>query len=277
PGNVDALAQSVQMQSLDMRRLASTYERVYVGKLKEWVQAHRKRGEDRDFLRDMLPQSGRARVKEFEYRGAKRRVTEVEGLLRAVTAELQEDSEFLAALDRDVFAAHYQMAGQLGAGLEQELLARYRFHLALQELIKRAAEQLMVMHGIYQFLSSRTRVSEEEMREIVTAMRAARAVLQQVIDGVAALSAPRLESFHAHQPLLQYVRPAALVSEHFSDTQMPSGEWFKDLARQIGEVRDRLARIHGESQAGILSLQEQIAGSWRAAVAARSARQTPPA
>lgn len=275
PGDVDALARTVEAQPLDARRLAATYERVYGGKLKEWVQAHRKRGEDRDFLGGMLPQGGKARVKEFEYRGVKRRVSEVEGLLRAVTAELKEDAEFLASLDRDVFAAHYQLARQLGSGQEQELLFRYRFHLALQELIKQTAAQLVTLHGIYQFLSTRNRVSEEQMRELVSALRGARAALQQVIDGVGALTAPPLASFEAQGALLQFVRPAALVSEHYSETQMPSVEWFKDLARQLGEVRDRLARVHGESQAGILTVQEQIAGGWRAAMASRTA--APPA
>jgi len=275
PGDIDAVAQSVITQPLDARRLAHTYERVYAGKLKEWLEQHRKRKEERDFLYGLRPQGGKARVKDFEYRGSRRQVKEVEGLLRAVITELEQDQEFLAAFDRDVLATHYQMARQLGAALDTELLDRYRFHVALQDLIKRTAEQLVRMHGIYQFLSSRTRVSEDEVRQVVTAMREARAALQLVIDGASALKPPSIETLDPYLPLHQYVRPAMLVSEHYSDTQMPSGDWFKDLARQLGQTRDRLAQVHGTSQAGILSLQEQIAGSWRAAAAGRAVAHGP--
>src|SRR5207244_3688077 len=59
---------------------------------------------------------------------------QAERLLEKVEKELEGDYRDLAALDRRVYLVHLQMARPLGPAWERDLVRRYRFHLALQEI-----------------------------------------------------------------------------------------------------------------------------------------------
>ena len=77
------------------------------------------------------PKGGR-----FEYRGKTHRTAEAAKLLEALEAEIKADHDHLAALDRRIFLVYMGMAHQLDHGITaQELEQRYRFQLAVQEMV----------------------------------------------------------------------------------------------------------------------------------------------
>ncbi len=136
PGDVAALAGEAVAQPWPEPRLLVVFDRVYGGKMAEFIKDYNRRREEYAFLDALKDGRIRLRRKEFEFRGQTRRVKEVETLFHLVDTQLDQDIAALKELDRDIFRAHYQMAAALPGGVAAELLARYQFQALAQSIFQ---------------------------------------------------------------------------------------------------------------------------------------------
>lgn len=174
PGDVDALARALHSAPFPPERIRQTYERLYGGSLESWMDAHRQRQEDCEFLTG-IAEGGAGRQKHFEYRGHRYPRSGAAPLAKARELELEEDAKWLAALDSDVFQAHYQMAVSTGTGAEQELWGRYRFQVPVEEILRELSTQQARIHGLLAAVhAARGRLSEEDAATAAGYFREAR-------------------------------------------------------------------------------------------------------
>jgi hypothetical protein len=270
PGDVAALAQTARRDPWPPQRLAQVYERLYGGKLKEKVEERLRRGEEIAFLADLDSGRTRLKAKEFEFRGVKRRPAEVRMLLRTLEAERDEERRTFADFDRDVFLAHYQMAGAVAGGAAEELLARYQAHVRLQEILEKTAAQQAQVFALIQSLSSTRRPTPQDQQRAVAALRQARGTLEWAAAASRSIQMPPLPDLSPGLPLSHYVAPAGVVPD-IPTNAWPTGEWVQSLVRQLGELRERVEPVHVKSLGAVLALQERIAAAWRASLASASA------
>src|SRR5262249_22758638 len=183
----------------------------------------------------------------FRFRGRCYDVEEAERLLQRVGADLDEDMAWLYELDERVFRAHYQMARELGGKVAEELLYRYRFHMAVQAIDVDVATRKPPLEWALEYLSTRSRLCYEEFHEIRTIFREAHDALMRAICQADKWPLPRL----------QHVREGALLGEFLLDGQVIKGlrptvqtikaVWVERFLGQLRAVQDRIRRIHFKS------------------------------
>ena len=267
PGEVGTLAETIRHFPWNPQRLTQVYQRLYSGELKTWLEEHQRRSEEHMLLSRLAHGDLKVKGQEFEFRGSRRSVHAIKSLLELVSRELDSDDRQFATLDQDVFLAHYQMAWSYRAGVDQELLARYLFHLGAQAILRDLSMQRARVMGVLQALSGGGQVSEDDMNEAARYFREARNALHQSLVAAGKLQLPPLKNMQAGTPLSSYLGPLALLPDVPSGTAI-TGDWVDNLLHQFSEVHSKVRRIHFKSLGGILAQQEQIAGAWRQAMAA---------
>jgi len=270
-GDLGALVASVQGNPWPPQRLAQAFDRLYGGRLKDWMEEHKRREQDYGFLATADAGLVKVAARGFEFRGHKRRPEDVKSLLRVVEAELEEDRKRFAQIDQEVFLAHYQMALSLSPAAAQELLGRYVFHQSVQVMVRGAQDELSRLHGLFQFVASRQQLSEQDVRHVTAQLRRTRAAFAGALDGALQVIVPPLpDEDAAGLPLGQYLRPYNFITDLYSDTALPDQSWFSSLKNQLEEVQKKARHIHYGSLGAILAHQEKIAAGWRSAQAARN-------
>src|SRR5262249_41154094 len=139
-----------------------------------------------------------------------------------------------------------------------ELAARYRFHLALQGMLRNLQGRQMAVGQAMQFLSQNRQLAEGDFHEVVRIFRDARKELGKTLKDADEHPLPALRNLEAGKPLGLFLLDEDLVDRLDPDTQSIQGEWIGAFLRQLGEVTDRLRRIHFKSVGGILALQERV-------------------
>ncbi len=267
PGNLDTLMDGVRKQPWPVPRLARTFERVYSGGLREWVEAYCTRIEEHEFLEAVERGRVPLKKKQFPYRGRMRRQADAGSLRRALEVELKQDREWLSAFDQELFQAHYQMALTVGGSAATELEARCRFHLRLQEALERLLEQLVVMPQVVAIASAPDQYGEADRRQAALVLKKARDAFGTVL--AATDPVPALTGGTREATLGACLRPESLVSPLYTDASLPYREWVQEMAQQLQGTVERAHSLHQQSLADLLKLQERIAGAWRAKAAAR--------
>lgn len=267
PGDLAAQVQNVQRQPWPRERLSRAFNRLYGGEIKEWMTGHSRRLEEHAFLSAV--DQGRAKVKgsSFQFRGVKRSAGEVKSLLRTLEAELERDREWLSDLDREVFLAHYQMAASAAPALVAEYVERYRFHLRVQELAKGAQAHLPIV-ALLARAAAGGGIPAEETAKAVGFVREARTALGAAAEARETIIPIR--NIPNGMRLGQFLLPGPAVAEPQSTT-LPDRYWLEQLGQQLAEVHGHGRRLHYQSLADILALQERIAGIWRGAAQATPA------
>jgi hypothetical protein len=167
------------------------------------------------------------------------------------------------------------MALQVGG--HEELLARYQFQVRAQEIMRQMQSHLGRTHALTQFLSASSRVSEEDVRKAAGYFREASAALAEGVNSASGLQVPPLKDWPPTVTLGEFLQPGRMLPGLHPDASLPSAEWVRDLLRQMGEVHEKTQGVLQKNMGAILSLQERIAGTWRASMAAgvgRAARSS---
>lgn len=257
PGDPDALAACADHQPWDADRLARAQAALFDDELARWLEEHRRRQQEYESLAAVPIE------KAFEFRGQHYPAGDARRVRSEVRRELDADDRHWTEVDREVFLVHYQRGRALGGAVCRELVERYRFHLAVQELLKPLSAVYDWVGYVLQFLAGATEVTEDQYGEIVRGALNAHRVLCQVLTAADRLVLPELKHVTAGRPLGQFLLGRRTLADfHLDEEALRPKRLVRSLrqfAQQLGEMRDRLRRVHFKSLGGLLALQETIA------------------
>jgi Zn-dependent protease with chaperone function len=283
PGTPASLAGQARAQPWPEDKLTRVYGKLYGGGLETWMTEHASLEEEYGVLSGLRDGQRVVTGNTFKFRGRRYDLTEVDRLLKKVNRELDEDRQWLSELDRRVFLTHYQMGLGLDGKLARELLTRYEFHLALQKIARNLAVQQSALESTLSFLSGRSRrLSEAEFGEVLNIFREAHVVLTDSLNTADRLLLPALKNMTAGEPLGYFLLDQKMVKGFWPKASSIDGKKVQKFLQQMGEVQDKVRRIHFKSLGGILALQERIGQRWTAEpagppVAVLSEEEAPPA
>ncbi len=265
PGDLAELCtESARADLEDPTRLAEAHARLTGAELQERMNAHKSRNEEVNKLARMAQGAVELRGKDFEHRGSRYRLNDAARLLKEVESELDKDYEWMHALDRDVFRVHYAMALKLGDNDRSELEARYRFHLAAQEIHSFLTAHVRYVQSTLSNLAGKRQVEQAQFQQALAAVRGAHDALREQLDAARGLYLPALTNMTEGAPHGPFLLSEPLIANIPAGTQTLDGTWINQLLNQMGEALDKLARILFKSLGGILALQESIADRWAA-------------
>ncbi|MBA4187788.1 MAG: hypothetical protein C0467_07190 [Planctomycetaceae bacterium] len=267
PGDIAELCVRSSWEEFEDRsRLAEAHAQLYGDELKTRMEAHKARQEELTKLARVTHGAVELTGKDFEHRGQRYRLTDAPQLLKQVEGEVDADYEWMHALDRQAFRAHYAMAAHLGKEDRASLEEWYRFHTAAQNIHTVLVAQSREIGYTIAALTGQRQLEQAEFQNALGVFRTAARTLREVIVSAHSLRLPPLKNLPAGDPLGQFLLAEPLIRDLAADTQTLDGVWINDLSRQVGEAREKLTRILFKSLGGLLALQEQIAERWAAPV-----------
>ncbi|HZU36688.1 MAG TPA: M48 family metallopeptidase [Gemmataceae bacterium] len=207
-------------------------------------------------------QAGKQKREPIEFRGRSYPNRDAGRLLDMVRREVNADEEWLAERDRTVFRLHYQMGRELNPKRATELGRRYEFHLAVQNLLRSLRGQRQLLQSAVAAAQRRRELTTDDFRWLLSLLRQARAALLQTLLRADRLPLPPLKAMSAGEPLGHFLFAERLVADFRVTSRSISGKRIAKLDAQLGEVIQRLQRIHFKSLGGVLALQEEIAERW---------------
>jgi Zn-dependent protease with chaperone function len=185
-------------------------------------------------------------------------------ILEQLDQELADNNAPLGAEDRNVYQVHLGMAELLGGGRADELKARYRFHASVQEIRRKLEDAAQAIDTVMAALSSQGQLSEDYFRQIIGFFQEAHLTMKSSWDAANLLRIPRLKNMADGQCLGSFLLTEPLLTYLSNHVQTLDGNWIDRLYKQLGEMLDRIRRMHFKSVGGILALQEDIAAAWLA-------------
>jgi Zn-dependent protease with chaperone function len=266
--DLDELVDEAKKAAWDEGRLERVHLKLYDNELKEWMGGYNGRREEYRLLSGLV--NGELELKEddLEFRGRHYDVREAKRLLKKVDKELEEDRQYLEGVDRRAFLVYYQMAMQADADLRKEFFKRWDFHLTSQDMLRKLNTERNHMEATLQFLSGRKELQQHEFRAALKSCCDAQKSLKKVLSTADDLPLPELANMKKGKPLGHFLLDKKLVHSLDTDENMLRGEWISKLMNQLGEVQEKLRRIHFKSLGGILILQDRIHKKWREYLAA---------
>ncbi len=261
--DLDDIVAEAKKAAWDEGRLERVHLKLYDNELKEWMDGHNNRREEYRLLNGLV--SGELELKddELEFRGRHYDVREAKRLLKKVDKELEEDRQYFEGIDRRAFLVYYQMAMQADEAQRKELFKRYDFHLTSQDMLRKLNAERNHMEATLQFLSGRRELQQNEFRAALKSCRDAQKALKKILSTADDLPLPDLANMKKGKPLGHFLLDKKLVHSLDTDEGTLRGEWINKLMNQIGEVQEKLRRIHFKSLGGILLLQDRIHKRWR--------------
>jgi hypothetical protein len=183
-----------------------------------------------------------------------------------VRRELEKDDLRWAELDRKVFLVHYHASRSLKREASQELVERYRFHVTVQQILKQLSGGHDWVESVLQYLSRVNQLAEDEYRQIVHGATGAHQVFCRSLASASGVVLPELKHVPAGKSLGEFLlRQRTLAEFRLEAKALHPKQLFRSLRKllqELGEMRDRVRRVHFKSLGGLLALQESI---WKAA------------
>lgn len=245
----------------DADRIRRARARLLGDRTKTLAEDYQRRLRERDALDDVQSGTRRLRGGLVEFRGGKYAAAEVPGLLDKLDAELADDRLRLAAHDREVFRVHAHMSLHLGPALSGELLARYEFHLKVQEVARGLAREQARLDEVCQFLTENKRLEEHEYEHALTQLQEAHEALRQLLLTAEGLAVPALANVRAGESLRRQLLERPPVAE---PGRTLSWEWIEEFGAQLDAVRENADRVCLKSLSALLALQDRISRAWEA-------------
>jgi Zn-dependent protease with chaperone function len=238
-----------------------------------WAGARLYRLDELAFLQTVQTTGTASGADGFKFRGQNYNYDCVNNLLAKVQREIELDRLHLGKVNRQVFVMQYQVAGPLN--MRDELLQRYRFHIALQTLLQEFNEDIMQMGAFFEFLSDRKELQWEEVRHVVDAWRQVREKFAITLRQAGEMSPPPLKHWNVGEPLSLHLpsEPSVPDLDPFQSIDL---QWAGKLFREMNAVQVKLDRLLIKSMAGVLALQETLAREWGNTAAVNNGDKAPP-
>lgn len=237
--------------------------------LEQQVQTYRGRQMEYGLLQGL--QSGQLTLKgkTFTFRDEQHTIRDVDALFAQVDKELNSDLEAFHRLDRQLFLAHWSLSRYLDGGNdagnshETELLERYRFHTALQDLLQGMLGEQARLQAILNAIAQNTQLSQKDFEQVRKVLREIHESLTGNLERTQLMTTPSLTNVPANSSLYPLIVDRG-------DTSLPpllgdsiSGEWLGKLLTRLEGVLNRLRRVHFKSLGSLLAYQEKLAGQWK--------------
>ena len=263
PGKLEELCSSTELAALqEPSSLEAALGQLYGEELKARMTAHKARQEELAKLARVAHGVVHLTGKDFEHRGQRFGLSQVQSLLKEVEGEIDNDFANMHSLDRLVFRVHYAMAQQLGDPERDELLKRYRFHMVVQEMHSTLRSQCRNLEAILSNLSGQKEVTQDDFQFALNAFREAHAVLNDSLHQADDTTVPTLTNVKANERLGNLLLKEDIIRNLNSETKTLNGQWIGKFMGQLQEVIEKSARVLFKSLGGLLALQERIAEQW---------------
>ncbi|MCI0685422.1 MAG: M48 family metallopeptidase [Gemmataceae bacterium] len=264
PGPIDSLTKEIPTRWEQPGKLAREHADIFKPELREWLIAYRERVKDQQRLvafanKTEIPKGG-----VFQYRGKTHKTAEAAKLLEGLDKELNADNDSLASLDKRIFLVYMGMAGQLDGKKSNELEGRYRFHLAVQEMIISLTYWNRQIQEAFNAATAKRDASPEAIQAVGYALRQAQDAMGQHIVAAGTLRLPAFKNMRAGDPLSFFLDAKPVMHDMFGTEQIMNGEWLNQILKRHAEVIDKLRRILFKSLGSLLCYQERVGEQWKA-------------
>jgi Zn-dependent protease with chaperone function len=263
PGDLDALMTAATAEFADPSRLSEACAALYSDELKKRMETCQEHRKEQYILSGLVSGSLSLKGKDFPFRDGRYRAVDAPRLLSKVEKELKADHEWLNTVDRQVFIVHYALARHLGGETSKELDARYRFHLAVQEILNELTAYQSHVQQTLGRIAGQRQIAQEVFQATLGALRQARDAFEQKLQNADKLLLPPLKHMTAGAPLGKFLLERPLVRALSASTSTLDGKWITQFMEQLNEVITKTRRIHFKSLGGILALQEKVAETWK--------------
>jgi Zn-dependent protease with chaperone function len=263
PGDLGTLVQAAPPEFANADRLGETQAGLYGDEVTARMETYASRQGEYHVLSGLVDGSLKLKGTDFSFREGRYRPGDAKRLLRQVESELEADREWLAALDRKVFLVHHAMAQLLHPETRQELEDRYRFHLAVQDLLGNLGGRQQQVQAVLNAVAGERQLTQGDFQQLLGILRQAYQALREVLEKAEGLRLPAMKNMAVGQQLSRFLMERPLVRELTGREQSVDGKWIGQFLEQMGEVVEKMQRIHFKSLGGILTLQEKIAGQWQ--------------
>lgn len=264
PGSIDELMRCLPSRYEEPGKLLAEHADLFGPALRQRLGAYRVRRDDHRRLSryargQELPRGGM-----FTFRGTSRRTAEAAGLVALLEAELMDDLGHFATLDRRIFLVYVGMARQLDHETARALEERYRFHLAVQEMIGALTYWERRLDEAFGAIAGRRDPDPAAVQALGHALAEAQRVLNAQIAAAGSLRLPALRHLRCGEPLSLFLDAKPFISGFIGTEQIVDGSWLNQLLRRQAEVLDKLRRVLFKSLGGLLAYQERVGEQWKA-------------
>ena len=203
--------------------------------------------------------------KSFPFRGEQCTFHDVSRLIAILEKELKTDAESFNQMDRDVLMAHQSAAKDLdqdGGQRTAELLARYRFHLVQQGLLKGMIGEQNRLQAILGFLAEHHQMPADDFNRVRSALREIQKALIDNLNDAKKFSTPALANVPAGSSLHEFIVDRTDIRLDELEGNSISGASIGKLLTRLNGVVGRIRRIDAKSLGGLLAYQEKLAKEW---------------
>ncbi len=249
PGSLEELDEMIEKEPWDDERLSRVEAKLYKD-LEKRVEDHNDMKKEYNTL---------MRECNWRPRGKTKRI------IKDLDKNLEESYEWFKSFDRRVYLVYMQMAQRLkDPERAKELRNRYKFHLPLQDLNKRAYQHQDKLEFYHNQLFNRNpeHLTQDLVSEAFYEFRQARKGLKQILRDASEMNMPMLKNFTGDEALDEFLLDEPLIKElpeEYVDTK-----WLGKMWRQLGQVLKKSARLYFKSMGNILAMQEQVAKEFNA-------------
>jgi len=236
---------------------------------KKQIDDFHQRQQDYQLLRNLSSGEWKLKGKTLSFRGQERTSKELKGLFDQVDKELDADIEKLNHIDRQIYLTHWSLARSFDGGNPgakcNELVERYRFHMAVQGLLLGLRGEQGRLHSVFQYIAGKQGLEQEEFRQVKKALEETYNSLKVNLEEAKKWQAPALTNMTAGTSLYSIIfdRGDPLPEARFHDSI--SGEWLTSLANKLEGVLKRVSRLQFKSLGALLAFQRTMRAEWSAA------------
>ena len=225
------------------------------------TKAYRQHQGEEQALRGLKSGELSLKGKTFTFREKECTIRDVPRLLSTVEEELKAAVESFHERDRQVLAAHRSAAhlldGRTGQpGREAELLDRYRFHMAVQGLLRGMLGEQSRLHGVLNFLQNNQQMNEADINQVRDMLQEIKHTISENLKDARKVRTPALTNVSAGTPLDELIADRSDTRLGGLEGNTISGEWLGKLMNRLNGMVDRLKRLHFKSLGSLLAFQE---------------------
>ncbi len=265
PGDVATAFRAARNGRYSRSELEGMYEELYEGELPDRMERYKELSEELLFLERV--RVGEIGNRKFAFRGEKHHRNKSVDLIFAVDGEIRKLRKWLAKVDVRVIAVHAGMAEELDDESSEDLEDRYEFQLTVQRLTKEMDKIRASLQLPMELIVLGKQLSPGEFDMIVGAFTEAHEELSRALEEAGQVSFPPLKHLEEESDLGSFLLASPLIDDSPLRSQLIDGLWLEGFLVQLGEVQDKLRRIHYKSMGGLLAFQEKIAERWEASAA----------